>query len=180
MGALGGIVKGIRCLIPKPKDDHARSLPVGRDDELQGKVQREFGLLIEQHQGHFSSNGRLPIMDFAWVSFDVGNFRVRAARDRGSINISLAPLSAVRHWCSLAETLLAVQQDSSLPKTAPSSSIWGAGTRLATEFAKLNEAFSEAQFPATRELIQANREAERKTYIEEWNRKPHMYRATRS
>jgi hypothetical protein len=117
-------------------------------------------------------------MDFAYVAFDVGNLRVRAARDRGSIDVSIAPLCSIRNWCSLTEALLALQREPALPKSPATSSLSGAATRLASEFTRLNQAFSEAQFPAIRDVIHDLREARRKAFIEDWNRKSNLYRAS--
>jgi hypothetical protein len=179
IGAAGGIVRAVRFLIPRPKDGYAKSLPVGGDPELEGNVRREFDFLFEKCKARISSNGRLGIMDFASVTVDVGNLRIRAARDRGSVGVSIAPIFAVRYWQSLGEALVAVQPSPELPKSPPSSNFRGAGRELETNFVSLNNAFSEKQFAVTRERIREIRGQLEKTWIEDWNRNPNRLRATK-
>jgi hypothetical protein len=177
---VSGIARIIRLLIPQSRDAYARTMPVGSDAELEESVRRELGFLFKQHGAKISSNGRLRIMDFAYVTIDVGNLRLRAARDRGSIEISIAPVHAVRYWQSLGEALLAVHQEGELPKAVPSSILRGAGARLEPVLARLDEAFSEAQYPATRERIREIRESFEEAWVNDWNRRPNRYHATRS
>ena len=179
MGAVGGIARAARFLISRPKDGYAKSLPVGSDSELEENVRREFDFLFEKCEARISSNGRLRIMDFASVTIDAGNLRIRAARDRGSVGISLAPIYAVRYWQSLGEALLAIQQSPELPKSPPSSILRGAGHQIETNFESLNNAFSETQFAVTRERIREIRGQLEKAWIEDWNRNPNRLRATK-
>jgi hypothetical protein len=180
IGAIGGIVRVMRFLIPRSKDSYAKTMPVGSDTELEENVRREFGFLFKQYGARVSSNGRLRIMDFACVTVDADNLRVRAARDRGFVEISIAPVHAVRYLQSLGEALLAIQQGTEKPKSLPSSLLRGAGPRLEADYVKLNKAFSETQFPVTRERIREIRESLEKAWIEDWNREPNRYRASRS
>ena len=180
IGAISRIVQVIRFLIPRSKDSYAKTMPVGSDAELEENVRRELGFLFNQHGAQISSNTRLGIMDFACVSVDVDNLRLRVARDRGSIEISIAPIHAVRYWQSMGEAILALEKERELPKSIPSSILRGAGPRLEVQFVKLNEAFSETQFPATRERIREIRESLEKAWIEDWNRKPNRFPAVRS
>jgi hypothetical protein len=180
IGAIGGIVQVIRFLFPRSKDSYAKTMPVGSDAELEENVRRELGFLFNQHGAKISSNTRLRIMDFACVSVDVDNLRLLAARDRGSIEISIAPIHAVRYWQSMGEAILALEKECELPKSIPSSILRGAGPRLEVQFVKLNEAFSETQFPITRERIREIRESLEKAWIEDWNRTPNRFRAARS
>jgi hypothetical protein len=180
IGAIGGLGRAIRFVIPRSKDSYVKTMPVGTDAELEENVRREFGFLFNNHGAKVSSNTRLRIMDFACVSVDVDNLRLRAARDRGSVEISIAPIHAVRYWQSMGEAILALEKDCELPKSIPSSILRGAGPRLEVEFPKLNEAFSETQFPATRQRIREIRENLEKAWIEDRNRKPNGFRASRS
>ena len=95
--------------------------------------------------------------------------RLAAARDRGSIAVSIAPVHAVTYWYGLSEAILAVQQDRELPESVRPSTLRGAGRRLEAEFLKLNEAFSPSQFAGTRDKLAEIREAVHKAWIERWN-----------
>ena len=78
---------------------------------------------------------------------DVGNFRLRASRDRGTIEISLAPLYATRGFHSLGLVLVALEQGDAIPEVVPSPILHGAGGRMAAEFANINAAFSPRAVP---------------------------------
>lgn len=104
------IAKAIRFLIPKSKDSRAKFLPVGSDSELEQQVRQEFRSLFGTFGAQINSNGRLRIMDFAAVTFDVGNLRVRATRDRGSVFVSIAPIYATREWHDLGVALQVVKE----------------------------------------------------------------------
>jgi hypothetical protein len=166
---LNGSAGAIGFLIPRPKDKYAKTLPVGSDTGLEESVRRELNFVFK-NGGRVSSNGRLPIMDFAWVTVDFANLRLRAARDRGSVGVSIAPIHAVRYWYSLGEAVLAVQQEREQPKSVPPSSLRGAGDRIEAEFSKLNEAFSQTQFPATRERLSEIKAILQQAWIEDRNR----------
>jgi len=179
IGAIREFARVMRLLIPRSKDSYAKSMPVGSDVELEESVRLELEVLFKEHGAIVSSNSRLNLMDFASVTVDVGNLRIRAARDRGSIEISIAPIYAVRYWQSMGEAILALEIDHELPKSIPSSILRGAGPRLEVAFVKLNEAFSETQFPATHVRILEIRESLQKAWIEDWNREPNRFRAAR-
>jgi hypothetical protein len=178
IGAVRGIARTIRFLTPTSKDRYSKFLPIGSDDELEEKVRQEFDTLFKRFGAHITSNGRLRIMDFAYVTFDAGNLRVRASRDRGSVDVSIAPIHSVRDWHSLGVALLAIQEDCGSPKSVPSSILRGAGRRLETEFVRLNEAFSEPQYPVIRERIRELSENLKEEWLEEFNKKANSYRAT--
>ena len=175
---LGGIAKAIRFLIPKSKDSRAKFLPVGSDSELEQQVRQEFESLFRTLRAQINSNGRLRIMDFAAVTFDVGNVRVRATRDRGSVSVSIAPIYATREWHDLGVVLQALQENESMAQATPSSILRGAGRLLEGEFVKLNDAFSEAKYPATRKRIREIGETLKQKWIEDFNRKSKLYHAT--
>lgn len=175
---VGGIAKTIQFLIPKPKDSRARFLPVGSDHELEQQVGREFDNLFRNFGARVNSNGRLRIMDFAAVTFDVGNLRVRAARDRGSVSVSIAPIYAVREWYDLGVALQTLQESEAMAHSTPSSALSGAGRLLERDFVKLNNAFSEANYPAARKRIRETSEALKQKWMEDFNRKSKLYHAT--
>jgi hypothetical protein len=175
---LGEIAKALRFLIPKSKDTRAKFLPVGSDSELEQQVRQEFGSLFRTFGAQINSNGRLRIMDFAAVTFDVGNLRVRATRDRGSVFVSIAPIYATREWHDLGVVLQAIQENESMAQATPSSTLRGAGRLLEVEFVKLNDAFSEAKYPATRKRIRETGETLKQKWIEDFNRKSKLYHAT--
>jgi hypothetical protein len=174
---LGEIAKALRFLIPKSKDTRAKFLPVGSDSELEQQVRQEFGSLFRTFGAQINSNGRLRIMDFAAVTFDVGNLRVRATRDRGSVFVSIAPIYATREWHDLGVVLQAIENES-MAQATPSSTLRGAGRLLEVEFVKLNDAFSEAKYPATRKRIRETGETLKQKWIEDFNRKSKLYHAT--
>jgi hypothetical protein len=117
-------------------------------------------------------------MDFAAVTFDVGNLRVRATRDRGSVSVSIAPIYAPREWHALGVALQAMQESESMAQATPSSILRGSGRLLEVEFVKLNDAFSEAKYPATRNRIRETGETLKQKWVEDFNRKSMLYRAT--
>jgi hypothetical protein len=170
--------KAIRFFIPKSRDRRAKFLPVGSSSELEQQVRQEFGSLFRTFGAQISSNGRLRIMDFAAVTFDVGNLRVRATRDRGSVSISLAPVFATREWHDLGVALQALQENESMAQATPSSILRGAGRLLEEEFVKLNDALSEAKYPATRKRIRETGETLKQKWFEDFNRKSKLYHAT--
>ena len=175
--AMRGIAKIVRHLIPKPKDPRARFLPIGCDHELEQQVRQEFDNLFRNFGARISSNGRFKMMDFAIVTFDVGNLRVRASRDRGSVSVSIAPIYAVREWYDL-ELAMTLQENEAVADFTPSSALRGGGRLLERGFAKLNNAFSEANYPAARKQMRQIREALRQKWIEDFNRKSKPYHAT--
>jgi len=175
---LGEIAKAIRFLIPKSKDSRAKFLPVGSDSELEQHVRQEFESLFRTFGAQINSNGRLRIMDFAAVTFDVGNLRVRATRDRGSVFVSIAPIYATREWHDLGVALQAIQENESMAQATPSSILRGAGRLLEVEFVKLNDAFSEAKYPAARKRIRETGETLKQKWVEDFNRKSKLYHAT--
>lgn len=177
-GAVRVIGKIVRFLIPKPRDPRAKFLPVGSDHELEQQVKQEFDNLFRSLGARISSNGRKRIMDFAAVTFDVGNLRVRATRDRGSIDVSIAPIFAVREWHSLGVALQALQENEVTAQSTPSSILRGAGRLLEGEFMKLNTAFSETNYPAIRKRIRETSEALKQKWIEDFNRKSKLYQAS--
>jgi hypothetical protein len=170
--------KAIRFLIPKSKDSRAKFLPVGSDSELEQQVRQEFGSLFRTFGAQINSNGRLRIMDFAAVTFDVGNLRVRATRDRGSVSVSIAPIYAIREWHDLGVALQAIQENESMAQATLSSILRGSGKLLEVEFVKLNDAFSEAKYPATRNRIRETGGTLKQKWVEDFNRKSMLYRAT--
>jgi hypothetical protein len=176
--AVQGIAKTFRFLTPQPKDNLARFLPIGSDAALEQQVKQEFGNLFRSFGAQINSNGRVGIMDFATVTFDAGNLCVRASRDRGTVDISIAPLHAVREWHNLGVASLSLQEDVDLVQPAPSSMVPGAGRLLDREFVKLSEAFSAGSYPATRKRIRELNASLRQKWIENFNQKGKSYRAT--
>src|SRR6266480_280921 len=174
---LGEIAKAIRFLIPKSKDSRAKFLPVGSDSGLEQQVRQEFGSLFRTFGAQINSNGRLRIMDLAAVTFDVGNLRVRATRDRGSVFVSIAPIYATREWHDFGVVLQAIQENESMAQATSSSALGGAGRLLEVAFVKLNDAFSEAKYPATRKRIRETGETLKQKWIEDFNRKSKLHHA---
>jgi hypothetical protein len=117
-------------------------------------------------------------MDFATVTFDVGNLRVRATRDRGYVTVSIAPIHATREWHDLGVALQAIQENESMGQVTPSSILRGAGRLLEVELPKLMDAFSEAKYPATRRRIRETCETLKQKWLEDFNRKSKLYHAT--
>lgn len=175
---IGGIVKLIRFVLPKPKNSHAKFLPVGSDAELERQVRDEFEVIFRKFGAVISSNERTRMMDFATVAFDAGNLRIRASRDRGSIGIAIAPVHAVRFSHSLGIALRALRDDGSDVQPIPSSMLDGAGVLLERDFPKLNDAFSEVNFPKLRERMLGIEKAARENWVEDFNRKNKLYQAT--
>jgi len=175
---LRGIAKTVRFLIPKPKDEHAKFLPIGSDAELEQQVKQEFDNLFRNFGAQINSNGRLRIMDFATVTFDVGNLRVRASRDRGTVGVSVAPIHAVREWHGLGFALRSLQENDGIAEPIPSSILRGAGKLLDRDFVKLSEAFSEDKYPTARKRIRDISESLRQKWMEDFNQKSKVYHAT--
>jgi hypothetical protein len=175
---LGEIAKAIRFLTPKSKDSRAKFLPVGSDSELEQQVRQEFGSLFGNFGARINSNGRVGMMDFATVTFDVGNLRVRATRDRGYVTVSIAPIHATREWHDLGVALQAIQENESMGQVTPSSILRGAGRLLEVELPKLTDAFSETKYPATRKRIRETGETLKQKWVEDFNRKSKLYHAT--
>jgi len=173
-----GIAKTVRFLTPKSKDNRAKFLPVGSDPELEQQVRQEFDNLFRNFGAQINSNGRSRIMDFATVTFDVGNLRVRASRDRGFVNVSVAPIHAVREWHSLGVALQALQENGGIAQSTPSSILRGAGRLLDRDLVKLSEAFSEAKYPAARNRIREISESLKQKWMEDFNQKSKFYHAT--
>lgn len=117
-------------------------------------------------------------MDFATVTFDAGNLRIRASRDRGSIGVSVAPIHSVRSWHDLGLVLRTFDQDEKNSQSVPSSELHGAGKLLEENFVELNDAFSEARYSATVEQISTIGERRRQTWIDDFNRSNKRYHAT--
>jgi hypothetical protein len=175
---IGGIVKLIRVLTPKPKNRRTKFLPIGSDVELERQVRDEFEAAFRNFGAQIYSNGRVRMMDFATVTFDAGNLRIRASRDRGSIDVSVAPLHAVRIWHGLGIALRTLQEDRKNVQAIPSSMLNGAGSLLEKEFLNLSEAFSEANFPAVQKRMSEIEDGAKQSWIEEFNRKSKVYQAT--
>jgi len=175
---IGGIVKLIGLLIPKPKNSRNKFLPIGCDIDLERQVREEFEVVFRNIGSQISSNGRMRMMDFATVTFDAGNLRVRASRDRGSIGVSVAPLHAVRYWHGLGVALHALGEDRENVQSIPSSMLGGAGGLLERDFLKLSDAFSEASFPAVQERISEIEDRAKRDWMEGFNRKSRHYPAT--
>lgn len=72
----------------------------------------------------------------------------------------------------------ALQENESMAQATPSSILRGAGRLLEGEFVKLNDAFSEAKYPATRKRIREIGETLKQKWIENFNRKSKLYHAT--
>jgi hypothetical protein len=178
-GAVSGIGRVIRFVLPHSKDGYKKLLPIGSDSELERDVKREFAFLFENHAATISSNGRLGIMDFAYVSVDVGNLRVRSSRDRGYVGVSVAPLHSIRNWHDLGVALIVVQAGTETRDSNPSSILRGAASRLEPYFAKLNEAFSESQFPATNVKLREIETTLRDAWMEDWNKQTRHLHASR-
>jgi len=178
IGMIRGIGQAIRFAIPAPKDKYAKLLPVDSDKELEEAVRQEFDTFFGRFGAHISSNGRLPIMDFAYVTFDVDNLRVRAYRDRGPVEVSVAPVRCVRDWNRLGIALLALKGGDEIPTSVPSSALRGAGRLLEAAFPELNEAFSDSQYAAIRERMRGIDESLKQRWLEEFNRTNSSYRAT--
>jgi len=178
VAAVQRVAKTVKFLTPKQKDSRAKFLPIGSDPNLEQQVRQEFDCLFRQFGAQINSNGRLAIMDFATVTFDAGNMRVRASRDRGSVHVSLAPIHAVREWHGLGVVLLALNDSQNTAQATPSSTLRGAGRLLERDFVKLNNAFSEAHYPVVRERIREISETLKQKWIEEFNQKSKSYKAT--
>jgi hypothetical protein len=173
-----GIARTVQFLFPKPKDPRAKFLPVGSDHELEQQVRQEFGSVFRNFGARIYSNGRLRTMDFAAVTFDVGNLRIRATRDRGSIFVSIAPIYAIREWQDLGVALQVLRENELIAQSTPSSILRGAGRLLETDFVKLNDAFSEDKYATTRKRIRETSETLRQKWMEDFNRKSKLYQAT--
>jgi hypothetical protein len=178
VGTVSGIARMIWFIVPHLRDSYKKLLPIGSDAELEKAVEREFAFLFEKHGARISSNGRLGIMDFASVSVDVGNLRLCAARDRGYVGVSVSPLHSIRNSHDLGVALIVVQPGTETRDSKPSSILRGAAARLEPNFPKLNEAFSESQFPATNLKLREIETTLRDTWIEDWNKKSHNLRAS--
>jgi hypothetical protein len=63
-------------------------------------------------------------------------------------------------------------------QATPSSILRGAGRLLELELVKLNDAFSEAKYPAARKRIRETRETLKQKWFEDFNRKSKLYHAT--
>lgn len=176
-GWVKGIARIIQFLFRPSRRGWAEHLPIGNDAELEECVRQELGFLFRQHGAQVSSNGQLGIMDFASVAIDVGNARIRASRSRGLINLSIAPIFAVRYWHSLGVAFLAIRPDTEIPESIPSSILRGSGHRIEEVFTELNEAFSEAQYAVTNEKIREIEESLNKRWMEDWNQKANAFRA---
>lgn len=173
-----GIAKAVQFLTPRPKDSHAKFLPIGSDDILEQQVRQEFDSLFRHFGAQINSNGRLAIMDFATVTFDVGTMRVSASRDRGSVSISLAPIHFARDSHSLGVVVQALSEDEGAAQIPFSSNLRGAGKLIETHFVKLNDAFSDAKYPMIRKRIIGISEALKQKWMEEFNQKSRNYKAT--
>jgi hypothetical protein len=160
------------------KDRYDKFLPVGTDKRFEELVLEEFGEIFRRFGAHISSSGRFRMMDFAFVTFDAGNLRVRATRDRGCIEISVAPIHSLRNCHSLGTALLALEEHRELPQSVPSSDLRGAGRLLETEFVRLSEAFSESRHPAIGERIREYSEGLKQRWVQDFNQKHRSYRAT--
>jgi len=172
------IAKIIEFLTPGSKDSHAKFLPIGSDPELERQVTQEFDHFFTKVDAQISSNSRMGMMDFATVTFDTGNLRVRASRDRGSIGVSVAPIHSARSSHDLGLVLLALDKDEQNSQSMPSSELHGAGKLLQEIFIKLNEAFSETEYPATEKRISIIGERRRQSWIEDFNKSSKAYQAT--
>lgn len=179
VAAFRGIAKGVQFLVPRSRDSRAKFLPVGRDSELEQQVMQEFDGLFRSFGARINSNGRLRIMDFAAVTFDVGNLRVRATRDRGSVFVSIASIYAIREWHDLGVALQALQESESVAQPTASSNLRGAGRLLHRDFLKLNDAFSEGKYPAMRQRIRETSDTLKQRWMEDFNRKSKLYHAGR-
>lgn len=174
------IVKVIQLLFPKPKNNRTKFLPVGSDLELERQVRDEFDIVFSKYGAQISSNERLRMMDFASVTFDAGNLRIRASRDRGSVEISIAPLYAVRFWNRLGIALLALQENEENVPSIPSSMLDGSGVLLERNFLKLNDTFSDANYPAMQRRMFEIEKALKQNWIDDFNRKGNLCRASTS
>lgn len=175
---IGIIVRLIRFLSPKPKNSHTKFLPIGSDLELERQVKDEFDAVFRNFKAHISSNERVNMMDFATVTFDAGNIRIRASRDRGSIDVSIAPLHALRLWNHLGVALQALQENNENVQSVPPSMLSGAGMLLERDFLRLNDAFSEVNYPAIQERISKIKKTLKQNWVEDFNRKSKLYHAT--
>jgi hypothetical protein len=175
---IGGIVKLIRFVLPRQKNSHAKFLPVGSDVELERQVRDEFAVVFTNFGAVVSSNERMRTMDFATVTFDAGNLRVRASRDRGSIGIAIAPVHAVRFSHSLGIALQALREDGMDVQPIASSLLDGSGVLLERNFPRLNDAFSVANFAKLRERMLGIEKTARENWIEDFNRGSKLYHAT--
>jgi hypothetical protein len=173
-----GIAKIVHLLAPNSKDNRAKFLPIGSDKELEQQVRQEFANAFTEFGAQISSNGRLRIMDFATVTFDAGNLRVRASRDRGSIDVSVAPIHAVRLWHDLGIALQALQEDEEIAHHIPSSMLLGTGRLFERDFVRLNDAFSEVKYPAIEMRISRISERRKQSWAEDFNRNSKYYHAT--
>jgi hypothetical protein len=175
--AVRGLAKATGFLTPKTKDNLAKFLPVDRDAEFEQQVTQEFDNVFRKFGAQINSNGRLRIMDFATVTFDLGNLRVRASRDRGFVHVSVAPIHAVREWHSLGAVLRSLQEDGGIAESSPSSILRGAGKLLYKDFVKLSEAFSEDEYPTARKRIREINESLRQKWLKEFNQKSKVFHA---
>ncbi|HXZ12917.1 MAG TPA: hypothetical protein VEG64_11020 [Candidatus Sulfotelmatobacter sp.] len=175
LGAFRVIPRVVRFLTPKSKDNWKNLLPIGSDDALEGKVRDEFRALFEKYGASVTSNGRYPTMDHAVVAFDASNLRFRVVRDRGDLDVSLAPLLAIRDWHPLGLALMVTQPGADGSNQNSSSRLRGAGSLVEREFPMLNEAYSVTRYRATCEQLRQKQKELEIAWIEEWNRtNPHM------
>ena len=178
VGAVREIAQVVRFLNPTAKDRYDKFLPIGADKQFEELVRHEFNTVFRRFGAHINSSGRFRIMDFAFVTFAAGNLRVRAVRDRGCLEISVAPIHSPRNWHSLGTALLALEGHRELSQSVPSSDLRGAGRLLEAGFVRLNEAFSESRYPVIDERIREYSEGLKQTWVQDFNQKHRFYRAT--
>lgn len=159
--ALRSIAKVIPFPVLRPRDSWIKTLPIGSDYELEQQVRDEFESVFSDFGAQISSNERL--IGFANVSFDAANLRIRASRRKAFIEVSVAPLHAVRMWHRLGIAVQSLQENAPSPFSIPSSMLHGAGTLLRRDFQRLSDAFCEASYPAVqRRLCELERSAKEK------------------
>jgi hypothetical protein len=166
-----GIGSIVQLVTPTSRDRLSKFLPIGDDKELEQQMVREFESLFTNHGARIHSNGRVGIMDFATVTFNVENLRVSATRDRGFIHVRIAPIHAVREWHDLVVAVQALQENNGTAQNTLASNMRGAGRLMETNLAKLTAAFSETQYPATRERIRELSDKLEQEWIENFNRR---------
>ena len=136
-----------------------RTLPLGRADSLEHKVDQDLGPLFRQFGGELVSSATYWSFGNSIVAYDVGSARFRIVMDRGSPAFSVAPKRLPRDCTNIYTALRAIGVEGNWKVTL--------AEKLRPIMPQLLAAFSPEKYPATKAAIVTLEKAAEEKWLSE-------------